>query len=66
MSVSLVAPARNCAQPAIPLVAALYRGRAVSGMAGDEVAAASEYRALQQQVRELQRLFGKKILKNEI
>ena len=34
--------------------------------AGEEVVAASEYRVLQQQVRELQRLLGKKTLENEI
>ena len=34
--------------------------------AGEEVVAASEYRALQHQVRELQRLLGKKTLENEI
>jgi transposase len=34
--------------------------------AGEEVVPASEYRALQHQVRELQRLLGKKTLKNEI
>jgi transposase len=34
--------------------------------AGEEVVAASEYRALQHQVRELQRLLAKKTLENEI
>jgi transposase len=34
--------------------------------AGDEAVAALEYRALQHQVRELQRLLGKKTLENEI
>ena len=34
--------------------------------AGEEVVAASEYRVLQHQVRELQRLLGKKTLENEI
>jgi transposase len=34
--------------------------------AGEEVVSASEYRALQHQVRELQRLLGKKTLENEI
>jgi transposase len=34
--------------------------------AGEEVVPASEYRALQSQVRELQRLLGKKTLENEI
>ena len=34
--------------------------------AGEEVVPASEYRAAQQQIRELQRLLGKKTLENEI
>ena len=34
--------------------------------AGEEVVPASDYRALTQQVRELQRLLGKKTLENEI
>jgi hypothetical protein len=34
--------------------------------AGEEVMAASEYRALPHQVREVQRLLGKKTLENEI
>jgi transposase len=34
--------------------------------AGEEAVAASEYRALQQQVCELQRLLGKKTMANEI
>lgn len=34
--------------------------------AGEEVVPASEYRALQQQNRELQRLLGKKTMENEI
>ena len=34
--------------------------------AGEEVVAASEYRALRHQVRELQQLLGKKTLENEI
>ena len=34
--------------------------------AGEEVVAASDYRALQQQNRELQRLLGKKTMENEI
>jgi hypothetical protein len=34
--------------------------------AGEEVVPASEYRALQSQVRELQRLLGKKTLDNEM
>jgi transposase len=48
------------------VAAALCQWRAVGGGAGEQVVAASEYRALQQQVRELQRLLGKKTLENEI
>jgi transposase len=45
----------------------LYASGGLSAVrAGEEVVAASEYRALQQQVRELQRLLGKKTLENEI
>jgi transposase len=45
----------------------LYASGALSAVgAGEEVVAASEYRALQHQVRELQRLLGKKTLENEI
>jgi transposase len=45
----------------------LYAEGALSAVgAGEEVVPASEYRSLQQQVRELQRLLGKKTLENEI
>lgn len=45
----------------------LYASGALSAVgAGEEVVAASEYRALHHQVRELQRLLGKKTLENEI
>jgi transposase len=45
----------------------LYVQGALSAVgAGEEVVSASEYRALQHQVRELQRLLGKKTLENEI
>jgi transposase len=48
-------------------VSLVARQGALSAMgAGEEVVPASEYRALQHQVRELQRLLGKKTLKNEI
>jgi transposase len=44
----------------------LYVSGAQSAVgAGGEVVAASEYRPLQRQVRELQRLLGKKTLENE-
>ena len=49
------------------MATALYASGALSAVgAGEEVVAASEYRALQHQVRELQRLLGKKTLENEI
>lgn len=48
------------------MATALCRGRVVSGRRRRRVVAASEYRALQHQVRELQRLLGKKTLENEI
>jgi len=45
----------------------LYAEGALSAVgAGEEVVPASDYRALQQQVRELQRLLGKKTLENEV
>src|SRR5712692_286007 len=45
----------------------LYSEGALSAVgAGEEVVPSSEYRALQQQVRELQRLLGKKTLETEI
>ena len=45
----------------------LYASGALSAVGdGEEVVAASEYRALQHQVRELQRLLGKKTLESEI
>ena len=45
----------------------LYAEGALSAVgAGEEVVPASEYRALQHQVRELQRLLGKKTLENEV
>ena len=45
----------------------LYAAGALSTVsAGEEVVPASEYRALQHQVRELQRLLGKRTLENEI
>lgn len=48
-------------------MAALYAEGALSAVgAGEEVIPASDYRALQHQVRELQRLLGKKALENEI
>lgn len=42
------------------------QGALTAAAAGEEVIPASEHRAVQQQVRELQRLLGKKTLKAEI
>jgi transposase len=59
------APARHCAKPAVSLAVAVRRGDAV-GRWGRRGVPASEYRASQSHVRELQRLLGKKTLENEI
>ena len=67
MNVSLVAR-QHGVSPSL-----LFRWRKLSSQgslqavgADESVVAASEYKALQQQVRELQRLLGKKTLENEI
>ena len=44
----------------------MARGAFRAASAGEEVVPASELRAAQQQIRELQRLLGKKTLENEI
>src|SRR5213082_2445819 len=67
MSVSLVARQHGIAPNQVFTWRRLYAEGALSAIgAGEEVVAASEYRALQHQVRELQRLLGKKTLENEI
>ena len=67
MSVSLVARQHGVAPNQVFTWRRLYAEGALSAIgAGEEVVAASEYRALQHQVRELQRLLGKKTLENEI
>jgi transposase len=66
MSVSLVARRHGIAPNQLFTWRRLYASGALSAGAGEEVVAASEYRALQHQVRELQRLLGKKTLENEI
>ena len=67
MSVSLVARRHGIAPNQLFTWRRLYAGGALSAVgAGEEVVAASEYRAVQHQVRELQRLLGKKTLENEI
>ena len=67
MSVSLVARQHGVAPNQVFKWRQLYAEGALSAVgAGEVVVAASEYRALQHQVRELQRLLGKKTLENEI
>ena len=67
MSVSLVARQHGVAPNQVFTWRRLYAEGALSAIgAGEEVVPASEYRALQHQVRELQRLLGKKTLENEI
>jgi transposase len=67
MSVSLVARQHGVAPNQVFKWRQLYADGALSAVgAGEEVVAASEYRALQHQVRELQRLLGKKTLENEV
>ena len=67
MSVSLVAWQHGIAPNQLFTWRRLYAEGALSAVgAGEEVVAASEYRALQHQIRELQRLLGKKTLENEI
>src|ERR1051325_896340 len=67
MSVSLVARQHGVARNQVFTWRRLYAEGALSAIgAGEEVVPASEYRSLQHQVRELQRLLGKKTLENEI
>ena len=67
MSVSLVARQHGIAPNQLFTWRRLYAEGALSAVgAGEEVVAASDYRAVQHQVRELQRLLGKKTLENEI
>ena len=67
MSVSMVARRHGVAPNQVFNWRRLYAEGALSAVgAGEEVVPASEYKALQQQVRELQRLLGKKTLETEI
>ena len=67
MSVSLVARQHGIQPNQVFTWRRLYAEGALSAVgAGEEVVPASDYRALQHQVRELQRLLGKKTLENEI
>jgi transposase len=69
MSVPLVARRHGIAPNQLFTWRRLYASGAIGERrfgAGEEVVAASEYRASQHQVRELQRLLGKKTLENEI
>ena len=66
-SVSLIARRHGIAPNQLFSWRRLYAEGALSAVsAGEEVVAASDYRGLQHQVRELQRLLGKKTLENEI
>ncbi len=67
MSVSLVARRHGIAPGQLFRWRRLYAEGALSAVgAGEEVVPASEYRALQSQLRGLQRLLGKKTLENEV
>src|ERR1044072_9036644 len=67
MSVSLVARQHGVAPNQGFTWRRLYAEGALSAIgAGEEVVPASDYRSLQHQVQELQRLLGKKTLENEI
>ena len=67
LSVSLVARQHGIAPNQVFTWRRLYAEGALSAVgAGEEVVPASEYRALQHQVRELQRLLGKKTQEAEI
>ena len=67
MSVSLVARQHGVAPNQVFTWRRLYAEGALSAVgAGEEVVPASEYRTLQHQVRDLQRLLGKKTLETEI
>ncbi len=67
MSVSMVARRHGIAPNMVFSWRRLYAEGALSAVgAGEEVVPASDFKALQQQVRELQRLLGKKTMENEI
>jgi transposase len=67
MTVSLVARQHGVAPNQLFSWRRLYAEGALSAVsAGEELVPASDYRALQHQVRELQRLLGKKTLETEI
>lgn len=67
MSVSFVARRHGIAPNQLFTWRRLHAEGALSAVgSGQEVVPAGEYRALQSQVRELQRLLGKKTLENEI
>lgn len=67
MSVSLVARRHGIGGSQIFTWRRLMaQGALTAATAGEEVVPASEYRALEQQVRELHRLLGKKAMENEL
>ena len=59
-------PTWHRAEPVLHLAAAGGAGGADGAASGEEAVPASDYRSLQSQVRELQRLLGKKTLEAEI
>ncbi len=67
MSVSLVARQHGISgSQAFTWRRLMNQGALTAAAAGEEVVPASEYRALEAQVRELQQLLGKKAMKNEL
>ena len=67
MSVSLVARQHGISGSQVFTWRRLMnQGALTAAAAGEEVVPASEYRALEAQVRELQRLLGKKAMENEL
>lgn len=67
MSVSMVARRHGVAPNMVFSWRRLYADGALSAVgAGEDVVPASDFKALQEQVRELQRLLGKKTMENEI
>src|SRR4051812_9526041 len=65
-SVSLVARRHGVGNQLLPWRRLMAQGALTAAGAGEEVVPASELRAAHQQIRELQRLLGKKTLENEI
>lgn len=66
VTVSLVARRHGCAEPGVQLAPAAAQGALTAAGSEEEVVPASDYRALQSQLREMQRLLGKKTMEAEI